>query len=310
MLFYYPFVYGVLPRIFYQKKVVSGIAMTVALVVIYALAETLREGFLLKDCAPCMESLKATNNGYYGFLHAPLHNRLFAKLASFGSLIGLLFSLALPLSIKLGLQALRQQFRSLRLAKENLQLEFNFLRSQINPHFLFNTLNNIYGLILNDRKEKSAEVVAKLSHFLRYTLYESNSDAVPVEKEVQLLKDYIGLESIRLNCTQVHFTHHTDHSVATMPPLLMIPVVENAFKYSADRQDGYIIIDFAIKDKTCSFQLKNSVDPDRQPTTAGGIGLRNFGKRLQLYYPNRHQCEVSASEREYAVSVNIDCHGA
>ena len=277
--------------------------------ILYALADTLREGFILKDCAQCMESLKATNNGYSLFLHAPLHQRLFAKLASFGALIGLIFSLALPLSIKLGLQALRQQFRSLQLAKENLQLEFNFLRSQVNPHFLFNSLNNIYSLILNDRKEKSAEVVARLSQFLRYTLYESNGDTVQVEKELQLLKDYIELESIRLNCTRVQFTHQTDRSITTMPPMLMIPVVENAFKYSADQPGGYIIIDFLIKDKTCSFHLKNSVDPDRLPAETGGIGLSNFGKRLQLYYPNRHQCEVSASEEEYSVSVNIDYNG-
>jgi hypothetical protein len=309
VLFYYPFVYFVLPRIFYKKKFVSGIALTIALVILYALADTLREDLVLKACSPCMESLKAANDGYYHFLHAPPHNRLFAKLTSFGTLIALIFSLALPLSIKLGLQALRQQFRSLQLAKENLQLEFNFLRSQVNPHFLFNTLNNIYGLILNDRKEKSAEVVARLSQFLRYTLYESNGDTVPVEKEVQLLKDYIELESIRLNCTQVSFTHHTDQSITSMPPMFMIPVVENAFKYSPDRLDGYISIDFLIKDKTCSFHIKNSVDPERVPAAAGGIGLRNFSKRLELYYPNRHQCEVSASEKEYTVSVNINCNG-
>lgn len=255
-----------------------------------------------------MASMKAANIGYFEFLQVPLHNRLFAKLASLGTIIGLLFSLALPLSIKLGMQALRQQFRSLQLAKENLQLEFNFLRSQVNPHFLFNTLNNIYGLILNDQREKSADVVARLSQFLRYTLYESNSEKVAIEKEVQLLKDYIDLESIRLNYTKVNFTYKTDGSIASTAPLLMIPIVENAFKYSADCRDASITIELQVLNKHLLFHSKNTVDPNREPTKDGGIGLTNFQKRMDLYYPAKYEYQVQASQKEYSVSINIDCH--
>jgi LytS/YehU family sensor histidine kinase len=255
-----------------------------------------------------MDSLQASNKDFFNFLHTGLFNRLFLKISSMGIIIGLMFSIALPLSIKLGMQALRQQFRSMQLAKENLQLEFNFLRSQVNPHFLFNSLNNIYGLILKDEKNKSAELVARLSQFLRYSLYENENDHMPIDKEVQLLKDYIDLESIRMNYTKASFSYQTDHSVSNLPSLLMIPVVENAFKYCADNSEAYLNIHFQIQNKQVNFEVKNTVDPDRQSAAVGGIGLANFRKRLQLYYPGLHQYKVTNSEQEYAVSINIDCH--
>lgn len=307
-LFYYPFVYIVLPRFIAKRKYVLAVILTLLLLVVYGFSDVVREEWILKPCAACMASLKQSNNGYAKFLYAGMHNRLFAKLASMGTLIGLLFTISLPLSIKLGMQALRQQFRSMQLAKENLQLEFNFLRSQVNPHFLFNSLNNIYGLILSDEKNKSADLVARLSQFLRYTLYEHNSDKMPIEKEVQLLQDYIDLESIRMNYTKAVFQYDTDSSVACLPSLLMIPVVENAFKYCADNKEAYIDIRFQVQKERIEFRVKNTIDPDRQSATDGGIGLSNFLKRLQLYYPDRHQYKVTTTEQEYVVSINIDCH--
>jgi hypothetical protein len=308
MLFYYPFVYWVLPRFFYTKRFITGIIMTLLLITGYTFADTLVEEFIIKPCTTCMAILKASNTGYSQFLQGFLVPRLLMKVMSMGTIIGILFNIGLPLSIKLGLQALRQQFRAIQLSKENLQLEFNFLRSQVNPHFLFNTLNNIYGLILNDEKEKSAGTVARLSQFLRYSLYESNSDKVPVEKEVQLLKDYIELESIRLNCTSVHFTNASDGSVSNIAPLLMMPIIENSFKHTTDKAGAYITIDFTIAHKKIYFTLQNSLDVQRQPAGIGGIGLNNFSKRLDLYYPGRHTYQVARSETAYAVSINIDSH--
>jgi sensor histidine kinase YesM len=307
-LFYYLFVYVVLSKVISKKRYVFACVLTLLLVVIYGLSDVFKEEWIIKDCVSCMDSLQSSNTGYFHFLQTDLSNRLFLKIASLGTIIGLLFSIALPLSIKLGMQALRQQFRSMQLAKENLQLEFNFLRSQVNPHFLFNSLNNIYGLILNDDKNKSADLVARLSQFLRYTLYESENDKTPIDKEVQLLKDYIDLESIRMNYTKASFNYQTDNSMSNLPSLLMIPVVENAFKYCADNSEAYINIHFQIQNKQVSFTVKNTIDPDRQSATVGGIGLANFRKRLQLYYPGLHQYKVTNSEQEYAVSINIDCH--
>lgn len=306
--FYYPFVYFVLQRVIFRRKIIAGILYTLVLVCLFALLDIARENYVLRSCASCMQEMKVSAPEYYQFLQGTLVPRFLGKVVSMGTLIGMIFSIAFPLSIKLGLQAFRQQLRTVQLQRDNLQLEFNFLRSQVNPHFLFNTLNNIYGKILNDEKERSAGLVARLSQVLRYTLYQSGAAAANIDEEVQVLRDYIDLETVRLNHVKVNFEYRTDGSVTTIAPLLMMPVVENAFKYCSDTEDAYINIRMVIADKQIDFTSKNSVDPDRQPTSGGGIGLRNFSKRLNLYHPGRHRYNVAKSGKEYEVTVNINGH--
>ncbi len=308
LLFYYALVYFVLPRFFYRKRWLAGTAAFLLLVGLYALADTVREGAVFSRCGSCAAALKASNPSYFAFLKQSFPGRWLAKLVSLGSLIGMLSALALPLCLKFGMQALRSRFTALQLARENLQLEFDFLKAQVNPHFLFNSLNNIYGLILTDQKERSADLVARLAQLLRYTLYETSSDLMPVAREVQVLQDYIDLESVRLNHTTVQFTHSNDGTVGSLAPLLMMPVVENAFKHSADHQDAEIRIHLAIQDRQVAFESRNRVDPDRPPGMVGGIGLKNLQKRLDLYYPGRYRYQALHREQEYIVAINIDCH--
>jgi sensor histidine kinase YesM len=306
ILFYYPFVYYVLPRLFAQKKWIAGIASTLVLVVLYTLLAVITEQLILLPCVPCMQALKEGNSGYAPYLQRGMLNGILSKIISLGIFIGLFFSLCIPLIIKTAIRAFRQQVAVMQLAKDNIQLELNFLKSQVNPHFLFNSLNNIYGLILNNEKEKSAQLVARLSAFLRYSLYDSNQDKVAVEKELRLLKDYAELESIRLNHTKVTFTSQIDEPGVPVASLLMIPVVENAFKYSADNKTAYIHIDFQVAHKNLQVRIENTVDPDRQLHQAGGIGLQNFRKRLELYYPGRYTYTVTGTETTYIAIINID----
>jgi LytS/YehU family sensor histidine kinase len=163
-------------------------------------------------------------------------------------------------------------------------------------------------LILKDEKEKSAGMVARLSQFLRYSLYESNSEQVPVEKEIQLLKDYVALESVRLNLTKVQFAPTSDGSVKHMPPLLFMPLVENSFKYAADQADAHITIELRILDKKIYFSAANTVDQQRLASEDGGIGLNNFKKRLELYYAGHYRYAVNNDAHTYSVSINIDSH--
>ncbi|RYE50720.1 MAG: GHKL domain-containing protein, partial [Sphingobacteriales bacterium] len=283
----------------------TGMGLTIVLVIIFALADILREELVLKTCPSCMASLEQGNSGYAPFLAKSIILRLMGKVLSFGGLIGLMFNIALPLSIKYSIMFFRQQILSLQLSKENLQLEFNFLRSQVNPHFLFNTMNNIYGLIMNDKKEKSLATVASLTQFLRYSLYESNSEEVAIDKEIQLLKNYIDLESIRLNKVAVNFNHESDGSVKHIAPLLLIPVIENAFKHTADTENAQINIDLEIKNKHIIFQIENSTADTEQPEKKGGIGLQNLRKRLNLYYKDQYTYAVKNIGDRYSVSINI-----
>ncbi|HTE27727.1 sensor histidine kinase [Flavitalea sp.] len=313
-IFYYPFVYWVIPRYLYRKRFAAAVTGTFVLLIIYALADIVREELIIKTCSACMAALERDNSGYAPFLGKQVTGRLMLKVLSLGSLIGLIFNIALPLSIKYAIMFLRQQILSLKLSQENLQLEFDFLRSQVNPHFLFNTMNNIYGLIMNDEKKKSLETVAGLTQFLRYSLYESNSDKLPVEKEVQLMKNYIDLESIRLNHINVNFNYESDGSIKNIAPLLLIPVIENAFKHTEDAENANINFDFIIKKNHIIFSADNSntgLNNNQEignNQEKGGIGLANLQKRLNLYYKDRFYYKVSTTGEQYAVSINIESH--
>ncbi|MGY3211948.1 sensor histidine kinase [Mucilaginibacter sp. HD30] len=304
ILVYYPLIYWCVPLL-KAKKYGSGIIGIIVLLILYTLGITLSENAMLLNCAACMAELKAHNNGYYHFLQSDLLNRLFAKIASMGVLISLLFSLSVPVAIKIALGAFRQQLAAVQLAKENVELEFNFLKSQVNPHFLFNSLNNIYGLILKNENNKAAGIVARLAEFMRYTLHSPGTDQMPLRKEVDLLRDYIELEKIRLNHTTVtaNLDIHEDNHV--LPSLLLVPLIENAFKYSADEPGATITIQLYTQAERLTFKVTNALDENRQLNAGGGIGLKNLKKRLDLYYAGKYTYEVKKNAQFYAVNLEI-----
>ncbi|MDB5278245.1 MAG: hypothetical protein JWR61_3200, partial [Ferruginibacter sp.] len=210
----------------------------------------------------------------------------------------------IPFCIKLLLQLFRNELKTTQLAKDNLQLEFNFLKAQINPHFLFNTLNNIYGLILQGDNKRSAVLVDRLSELLRYILYESDHQTMSIDREIKLLADYTELEKVRLNNTLVSFTFNSDGSINQIAPLLFIPLIDNAFKYSADKPGSVINICLDIQHGLVLFKIKNTVDI-RALNNSGGIGLSNFRKRLDLYYAGKYEYTAGIVEDTYIVNLII-----
>lgn len=302
---YYPLVYYLMPKLRKGKYLVFVLGVLLLLFV-YTLINTFSEEVILNSCKSCLLALQHNDTGYYQFLHLPWPNRVFAKLASLGVFFMLAFSICIPLAIKIALQSFRQQLATMKLAKENVELEFNFLKSQVNPHFLFNSLNNIYGLILKNENAKAAGTVARLSEFMRYSLYNSANDKMPFGRELQLLKDYVELEQIRLNFTKVELNIAVDNDDYDFPSLLLMPVVENAFKYSADILGAYIHIQLKISNNKLVFKVENTVDVDRQLQNTGGIGLQNLKKRLNLYYPDNHRYEQGMSETMYVAQITIN----
>ena len=304
-LFYYPFVYLFIPQL-RKRKYFAGVAGIIGLLLIYTLINSLTEKLVLLRCTDCMQQLKTSNNDYYQFLHHDLLNRLLNKLASMGMLISLIFSISVPLAIKIAIQSFRQQIAAVKLAKENVELEFNFLKSQVNPHFLFNSLNNIYGLILKKENDKAAGTVSRLAEFMRYTLHSPASDQAPLQKEIKLLQDYIELEKIRLNHTTVTFELQSQNGNQLLPSLLLIPLIENAFKYSADQVGAAIRIRLVIKKTELQLIVTNTVDVNRQLHIGGGIGLQNLKKRLQLYYPGNYNYEATDTGQLYTTLLAIN----
>ena len=303
-LVYYGLMYVVWPRFIVRRKFVAAVLLLVLLLLVYAVLDACGDKQMIAGCADCMEDLKGSSLVYYQFLQKPLQHIVLARLLSGGLLYQLLFQLSLPVAIKTGRNYYRQAVQQLQLAKDNLQLEFNFLKAQVNPHFLFNTLNNLYSLVVSERKEQAAATIARLSGFMRYALYETTAEKVLLSKEIHLLKDYTELEKLRLNETVVTFHYQQDKDEYTLPPLLLMPAVENAFKYSVDNgPESKIVIDIKAVNNTLDVTITNNFDPQRE-SGVGGIGLQNLQRRLQHYYPDKYSYTATAKDGVYIFALH------
>ncbi len=233
---------------------------------------------------------------------------LASRLLSFGVIIQLSFILTFPLAIKIGLGYYQSYIRNLQLAQDNVQLELNFLKAQVNPHFLFNTLNNLYGLIIQERTEESAQTVSRLSDFMRYTLHDSSERKVPLKKELDLIRNYIELVQLRLNKVRVDVRIENDESIKQIPPLLFLPLIENAFKYVVDQgTESFIEIDLVAEKSTIDFRIRNNFDPEQENPQSGGLGLSNLHKRLNLLFPGSHHYETSMTDQLYSAQLKLEC---
>jgi sensor histidine kinase YesM len=218
------------------------------------------------------------------------------------------FTLVITYSLKYAGQAVSSQNKMLQLQKDNLILELNALKSQINPHFLFNTLNNIYSLSLR-KSDKTPEMILKLSDMMRYVLYECNSGAVPIEKEIQFIKNYMDLERIRHGMdVKIDFTLNGNPGANKIEPLLLIPIVENSFKHgiNAQMEKGFIEIRMEVRDKKLWLQALNSVQNGKPPGSKHGIGLDNVRKRLELLYPENYRLEISPNAKWWEVNLELN----
>jgi two-component system LytT family sensor kinase len=180
---------------------------------------------------------------------------------------------------------LKYEGQQVRLEKK--QAELSFLRSQINPHFLFNTLNNIYSLS-QYQPHLVSESVLRLSKILRYLLYETSHEFITIDKEIKILTDYIDLEKLRYSETvAIDFTHEIDDFSSTMPPLLLIPLVENAFKHgvSISRGNRFVNVKCVVRDRKLDFVVTNSAHASSDyREMKENIGLSNLRRRLELLY--------------------------
>jgi LytS/YehU family sensor histidine kinase len=195
------------------------------------------------------------------------------------------------------------------LLKHAINTELVYLKSQINPHFLFNTLNNIHTLVYM-QAPAAPEAVMRLSSLMRYMLYESNATAVPLLIELNYLKDYIGLQQLRYKANDV-VDFRVDGNVERyqVAPLLFVHLLENAYKHSpAKLETGSIKVNVSVKGNSLVFSCHNPVGNkiDNLLEEQGGIGLANVQKRLQLLYPEKHNLEIDKTETHFSVQLKIN----
>jgi len=206
-------------------------------------------------------------------------------------------------------QALANRNKMLQLQKENLALELNALKAQINPHFLFNTLNNIYSLALQ-KSDLTPAVILKLSEMMRYVLYECNSGPVAIEKEIRFLNNYIELEKIRHaeHSGQIKFELDGVPDEGRIEPLLLIPLVENSFKHGLNAQadGGWVTIQLRYHQKNLMLDVKNSIPKNKMKINGKhGIGLENVHKRLELVYPSKYKLSIEPELQSYHVNLEL-----
>ncbi len=197
------------------------------------------------------------------------------------------------------------------LLTQTMQSELRFLKSQINPHFLFNTLNNLYALTLK-KSDKAPEIVLKLSEIMRYMLYECNERQVHLTKEIQYIHNYLDLERLRQpKDADIHFTTQGHISEQLVAPLLFVPFIENSFKHGLNNQvgpGGYVRLRLSVQAEDLEFFIENSKAetlPRQDHPRSGGIGLTNVRQRLQILYPENYTLTVQDEPHRYAVTLHL-----
>jgi len=196
--------------------------------------------------------------------------------------------------------------------KDKLEAELKALKAQINPHFLFNSLNNIYSLSL-DQSEKSPELLLKLSGLMRYILYDCNDDSVALAKEIEFIQNYIDLERIRFdNTLKIDMNISGDIEGKGIAPMLLMPFIENSFKHGASKNIGkmYIRINLEVVDDVLNFEISNNIpeNKSRNPINpeVGGIGLSNVKKRLELgYEPKDYNLSIFEKDKMFNVILKL-----
>ncbi len=224
------------------------------------------------------------------------------------------FVAGLVMAIRLTSERIKAGRHQRQVEKERAENELRFLKSQVNPHFLFNAINSIYVLIKKD-PDTAAATLAQFADMLRYQLYECNVDEIPIEKERAYLENYINLEKLRKGDSVVTlFSVNNEVQHFAIAPLLIIPFVENAFKHVGRGKAGKasISIEMNYDDNMFRLHVENTIDSE-QPQPAekgyGGIGLENVRRRLALIYPARHSMQVNTGNGVYSVILHIKIAG-
>lgn len=215
-----------------------------------------------------------------------------------------LILIPIPILIILWIYEQWRNIRNLKEAKTNAELAL--LKSQINPHFFFNTLNNLYGLVV-ENSSHAPEVVLKLSDMMRYTIYDGKEETVPLSQEISYLRNYIDLHKIRYQ-KKVDITFDIDvYKDIQIAPLLFIILLENAFKHGVESMtDGaYIHMKLESKQGAIRFSIENNFEP-QDATEVRGIGLENLRKRLDLIYPDKYDLMIEKEDSRYTTSLNIE----
>ena len=294
----YLFVYLLIPRLLFQKKWLRFLVISIIIIYLSAVIGRL---FIIYVAEPIIRGSVDTES-LWQVISDPIY-LLKVYIPS------LLLPTILLFLIKMSKERFHQRNREAILIKEKQTSEINFLKAQMNPHLLFNTLNNIYSLALS-KSDDTPDVILKLSDIMDYTLYECNEERVLVVKEWELIENYCDLEALRFSGpVNISLSQNIENETTVIAPLLLIPIVENAFKYGIGKSEGApeIRIELEVKSGILNlktFNLKNSKSRNR--STKRGIGIENLRRQLNLQYPLKHELDITEDDESYSVRLKIE----
>lgn len=280
-------IHWLIPRYLLRRRYGGYFGLVFVLIIAYLLVQSLYDHYLFGYVLGPNRNASLSASLIYNFTHTSLY---------------LLLTVALKFSIDWYEQ--KKLLQEAQVGK--LQAEVNYLRSQVNPHFLFNALNNLYALTIK-KSDKAPDIVLKLSELMEYMLYESDEDFVPLEKEIRYLGNYLELEKIRQgNQADIRLTVSGKADNCRIPPFLILPLVENGFKHGISQRvrHAYLHIDIQISN-TLEVRIVNNTSYFRQKDKHGGIGIFNLRKRLALLYPDRHELQIIKQPERYEVLLKI-----
>jgi len=298
MIPFYLTAHWLIPKFLYNRKYFLFITLLLAVVVTGGLAMMLAVRTIDHLFDPAKEIIASDPAAFKFDVNIFTWTSLLAAFGSGG--------------LKIMIDSFRLRRQLYEVEKEKVSTELNFLRSQMNPHFLFNVINTIYFQI-DKRNTDARATVEKLSEMLRYQLYECTSDKIEIKKELEYIKNYVDVQTLRMEKGS-DIRLHIDEEIGSfkIAPLLILPVVENAFKHVSnfkDPQNNKIHINLAISDQSFFMvETLNSYDKSNGANfllQSGGLGVQNLKRRLELLYPNQHELTVKQDKNIYRTILKI-----
>lgn len=290
-----------IPQLLLPKKYLLYIILSIASILLVSWFLEMLNNSLIEVSPEMERRMRRGKRFFKKFPNAHLF-RLLSRLAP------LLVAYVISSIYEITRVANRREQESIKLQSEKLETEMKFLKSQINPHFLFNALNNIYSLTVM-KSDSAPDNLMKLSNMLRYMLYDCSAEKVPLQKEIAYLKNYIDLQLLKdSRGLNVKVDLEDGQPNLMIAPMLFIPFVENAFKHSKieDLKTGWIELSLKTVENTLHFSVANSIpDSSFSKDKAGGIGLKNVERQLDLLYPQRHQLSIDQDKDRFSVDLKI-----
>lgn len=300
MFLAYTLMYVVIPRFLLQQRYWATAVLTITLFLVTAWISVLLGNYIIN---PIINMLADR-----GYVFRDEMKPIIIHRSMMGGLRGGLTTAGIAAAIKLMKHWYVKEQRNLQLQKENVASQLQLLKAQVHPHFLFNTLNNIYSHT-QDTAPVAARLITGLSDILRFILYEGNNSVVPLAKELQMIRDYIELEKIRYgNRLELHLDLPDNTDDLYITPLLLLPLVENSFKHGASSMldQPWINMRVTLQDTRMHLKLVNGKTGMTQSLKPSGIGIQNVKTRLALLYPGKHEFYTSNEEEVFILNLKME----